>query len=234
MKVPFEINEKKFLVSPYNTFKEKELLLSSSFGVEDPDKILEILGFQDMNPGAVDSLSEDEKKVIIYKFREISLGDEIEVKFICDNCGQGNDGVLEASEFVIPGERSDPEIKKTSRPFSEENMGWYVGMTQEELDDMDIDEYENLRTKIEKNQTKISFVKSCKCLMCKASKNFDLSSPKYIIEILSDDSLMTLYKSYNFMIYFGHYSKEDIDNMYPFERSIFIGLLNKTKEDLSK
>ena len=56
----------------------------------------------------------------------------------------------------------------------------------------------------------------------------------YIIEIMSDDTLMSLYKSYNFLIYFGHHTKEGVDSMYPFERSIFIGLLNKTKEDLEE
>ena len=50
---------------------------------------------------------------------------------------------------------------------------------------------------------------------------------------MSEDSLMTLYKSYNHLVFFGHYSKQDIDDMLPFERVIFIGLLNKTKEDLS-
>lgn len=226
MIIPFELNGKTFEIKAYNTAQEKELLLLSSFGVDDLDKIFELLDFHDH-----EDLTEDEKKVILYKFREISLGDEIDIKFTCDNCGQGNDAILEANNFAIPGKRNDHDIKKLHKVFKEEDMQDYVEF---DVDELDIEEYESLKQRIQDNQTSISFIKSAKCLKCGTQKNFNLGSPKYIIEIMSDDSLMTLYKSYNYLIFFGQYSKADIDSMYPFERSIFIGLLNKTKEDLAK
>lgn len=234
MKISFSINDRDFLIKPYNTFIEKELLLASSFEVEDLDQILEILGFQELNDVDLKELSEDEKKVLIYKYREISLGDEIEVKFTCDNCKQVNEGSLEAKDFLIPGKRNDPDIKKIGEPFDESSMPEYTGLSAGELDEMDIDEYEDLIQRVKDNQTSFNFVRESKCLICGHVKSFDVSSSKYIIAIMSDDTLMTLYKTYNFMIYFGHYSKEDIDKMYPFERTIFVGLLNKTKEDLNQ
>lgn len=226
MKVPLELNGKTFLISPYTTYQEKKILLSSSFDIQDFDRIFEILDFTSEH-----ELTDDEKKVILYKFREVSLGDEIDIKFTCDNCGQGNDGVLEANTFAKPGKRNDPDIKKMQGKVTEDNMQDYVDF---DVDELDIDEYEALKQRIIDNQTTISFIKECRCLKCGTFKKFDLSSPKYIVEIMSDDTLMTLYQSYNFMVFFGKYSKSDIDKMYPFERSIFIGLLNKTKEDLNK
>lgn len=226
MNIPFEIGGKTFSISPYTTAQEKEILLASSFEVNDVEKIFDILNFK---PEV--ELTDDEKKAILYKFREVSLGDEIDIKFVCDACGQGNDGILEASNFVKPGKRNDPDIKKIVQTFTEDKMHEYVDI---DVDDLDIDEYEKLKQRIIDNQIEIDFIKECKCLKCGTHKKFDMSDTKYIIDVMSEDTLMTLYKSYNFLIFFGKYTKLDIDSMYPFERSIFIGLLNKTKEDLNK
>lgn len=225
MKVPFELNGRNYLVQAYNTFQEKEILLLSSFGVDDFDRVFEVLNFE------CPDISDDEKKVLLYKFREVSIGDEIDVKYKCDSCGHGNDAVLGATDFVIPSKRNDSDIKKIFKPFSEDNMHEYVDI---DVDELDLDEYEELKQRIIDNQTSISFIKQARCGICNHPKKFNLGDTKYIIEIMSEDTLMTLYKTYNFLVYFGKYTKEDVDKMYPFERNIFVGLLNKTKEDLNK
>lgn len=226
MIVPFVLGEKEYRISAYNTSQEKEILLLASFGVYDLKKVFNILNFSDY-----EGLSEDEMKVILYRHREISLGDEIDVRFKCDNCGQGNDTVLTASGFVIPGKRNDSDIKKLLKKFDEEKMQEYVDF---DVDDLDIDEYEKLRQRIIDNQMKIDFTRSANCMKCGTKKLFNIGDTKYIVDILSDDNLMSLYKAYNFLNFFGNYSKTDIDGMYPFERNIFIGLLKKTKEDMNK
>lgn len=226
MKLPFEIGTKKFLLEPYRTYQEKDILLASSFGANDFDRIFEIIGFDYKG-----HLSDNEKKAILYKYREISLGDEVDVKFKCDKCGQGNVGVLDASNFVIPSKRNDDDVKKLDIPVQDSTLQRFVDF---DVDELDIDEFEELKQRVQDNQISFDFIRKIKCMKCGTEKKFDLSSLEYIIEIMSDDTLMTLYKSYNFLIYFGHHSKKGIDSMYPFERSIFIGLLNKTKEDLNK
>lgn len=226
MRIPFEIGDKKFLLTPYNTNQEKEILLLSSFGIDDFERVFEILNFKTEY-----ELSENEKKIIIYKYRDISLGDEVDIKFNCDNCKSGNDAVLEASNFIIPNIRNDENIKKLNISVTDENIQEFV--LDVDVDELDIQEFEELKQQVKDNQIEFDFIKSTKCLKCGHEKLFDLSPNKYIFEIMSDDTLMSLYKSYNFMIFFGHYSKEDIDKMLPFERSIFIGLLNKVKEDLA-
>lgn len=226
MNFPFKIQDKHFNLKPYCTEQEKNILLTSSFEISDMDTVLDILNFKSDY-----ELSDNEKKVLLYKYREISIGDEVDIKFTCDSCGQGNDGFLELGNFVIEAKRNDPDIKNLQKEVNDNNIHEFVDFDPDELD---LDEYEALKQRISENQISFNFIKSTKCLKCKAEKKFDLSSPKYIIEIMSEDTLMTLYKSYNYMIFFGNYSKQDIDSMLPFERSIFIGLLNKTKEDLNK
>jgi len=229
MKVKFEIGEKKFYIAPYNTAQEKEILLSASFEMEDFENIFEILGFKTDY-----ELSTDEKKAILYKFREISIGDEVDTKYQCDSCGNVNDGTLDASNFIVEPKRNDDDIKDLFSVPSLSNMSKFVSLSEEELDELEMDEYENLLQRIKENQSSFNFEKTHMCMACGHKTKFDMSDINYIIDIMSDDTLMTLYKTYNFLIFYSHYTKQDIDSMYPFERSIFIGLLNKTKEELAK
>lgn len=47
-------------------------------------------------------------------------------------------------------------------------------------------------------------------------------------------NLNTLYQYYSNMKYFGHYSIQEIDEMLPFERDIYFGLLSRTIEEQNK
>ena len=226
MKITFTLNDQSFDITPYNTAQEKDILLLLSFDQIDIDKVFDILNFKyECN------LTEDEKKVILYKYREISLGDEVDIKFKCDKCGQGNDGVLQTSDLYKEGERNDKDVKKLKITVTDETLHEFVDF---DVDELEIDAFEGLKERVLMNQTSINFIKEVKCFSCGALKQIDIGDTKYIIEILSDDNLMSLYKTYNFLTFFSHYTKQDIDSMLPFERSIFVGLLNKTKEDLAK
>jgi hypothetical protein len=52
--------------------------------------------------------------------------------------------------------------------------------------------------------------------------------------IVSENTLFELYQFYNNLKFFGNYSLLEIDSMYPFERPIFMGLLNKTIDEKNK
>lgn len=224
MKVPITIGSKSFLIQPYKTYQEKDILLLSSFDIDDLDRVLDILNFK------ADGLTDDEKRLILYKHREISIGDDINIRFKCKACGQGNESILTASNFIIDSVLNDTDIKKINKEVTDENLHEFVDI---DVDDLDILDFELLKNRVKDNQIKINFVKSAYCLKCNEEHPFDIGSAKYIIEIMSEDELMSLYKTYSSMIYFGHFTKEDIDNMYPFERTVFVGLLNKIKEDLA-
>lgn len=227
MKIPFNIGNKKFFLDQYKTHQEKDILIMLSFDIIDFDSIFKILNFKTNY-----ELSDDEKKLILYKFREISVGDEVNIKFVCE-CGQVNENVLELNNFIQESKRNDSDIKKLNKKVTDDNLHDFL-VNDINTDELDIDEFEELKERIKQNQIHINFNKTSKCLKCNKLKLFDLSDTKYIMEIMSDDTLMTLYKTYNYLIFFGKYSKTDIDNMLPFERSIFAGLVNQTREDLNK
>lgn len=226
MKIAFNIGSKTFLIEPYRTYQEKDILLLSSFEVDDIERVLDVLNFKTEY-----ELTEQEKKVILYKHREISIGDDINIKFKCKECGQGNEAVITASNFITDSILHDSDVKKINKVVLDENLHEFVDIDVDELDILDFD---ILKKRVQENQIQIDFIKKTKCLKCKEEHLFDIGQSKYIIEVMSEDELMSLYKTYSSMIYFGHFTKDDIDNMYPFERSVFVGLLNKLKEDLAK
>lgn len=228
--IPVEINSKKMLIKPYTSKVEKDILIMSTFEVFDMKEVLRIL---ELDENIINSLTENEMKVLLYRYREASLGDEIQIKFKCKDCNKPNESAIITTDFIIPSKHNDDDILKIDKEVTEENLKDFL-INSIELDDLDIDEYENLIIRVKENQNTFNFVKSCKCMYCKTPNFFNIGSPKYIIEQLSEHTLMTLYKTYNNMMMFGNLTKTDIDNMYPFERTIFIGLITKTKEDMAK
>ena len=229
-KYPVEINGKKLLIHPYDTEKEKDLLIMSSFEIYNIDEILRVLGLE---YSELEKLTENEKKVLLYKFREISVGDEINVKFKCTYCKAPNETSISCTD-LIQNNHLDPDIKILDAEVTDDNIKEFLYIEQDEIDNLDLDEYEKLLDRIKRNQVKYNFVKKCPCLKCKSENSFYIGDIKYIIESLSEDTLMSMYRTYNDMCMFGNYNKRDIDSLYPFERTILIGLINKTREDMKK
>lgn len=231
-KIPIQICDKKILIEPYKTIVEKDILIMSSFGIFEIDEVLRILN---LDAEIIKSLSTNEKKVLLYKYRETSIGDEIEIKFKCKNCGTTSEGTITAADFIEDSERNDDYILKIDKEVTEENLQDFI---KDEYNinvlELDLDEFDQLLEKVKLNQNNFNFVKTCTCLKCRKENYFDIGDETYIIEHLSENTLMSIYKVYNNMIMFGNMSKQDIDSMYPFERTLFIGLINKTKEELAK
>ena len=228
MKLNVQIGDFNALIEPYTTFVEKDILLRASHGNYTSDEILDILGISDCS-----KLTEDAKKYLLYRFREISIGSEINIKFKCTECGMGNDSSLDTDGIMKPGKRNDPDILKRDDIVTDDNLHLFL-KEKIDIDDLDIDEFDELKQRIQDNQIYFDFKRKCRCLKCQSVNTIDISDLEYIVDSLSEDTLMTLYKTYNFLNYFGKYTKADVDGMYPFERSIFLGLLTKIKEDLAK
>lgn len=221
------MNGKTFKLSPYTSSIEKDILIMSSFEDDDTvdaDSYLDLLGFDDFS-----ELTLNEKKVILWKFREISLGSEVEIRYTCD-CGQVVETSLDASNFVKPGKRNDPDIKKLNIEVNDETLQNFVNLSQEELDELSLDKYESLLKAVKLNQHTFDFIKEAICPACGEDKLFNMGDLKYIIMSLSDETLGSIYKTYTHLTFNGNFSKSDIDKMYPFERSIFVGLLHNLLE----
>lgn len=225
IKILYQYNDKKFYVKPYTTSIEKDILLSEQFVENDINAVLMILDF---DISIIEKLSINEKIALLYKIRSISVGETIPIKYKCKHCSAGNDVELEITDIVKEPNTKNEKVKDVYKDLSYENMSEFV--PDIDIEELDFDDYEKLFTEIKDSITTFDFIKKNKCIKCKKHNNIDIS--KKVVSNMSEDSLTSLYQSYNDLIQFGSYSKLDIDSMLPFERSIFIGLLNKTKEEL--
>lgn len=214
-------------ITAYDTKKEKELLVYlMSNDVPDIDDAFFILA--DNISCDVSKLTTLEKKAILFNLRAISIGEGIECKFKCNNCKQVNDTVMDISD-IIEGVTSD-EINDCYEELTDDTLHKFVNV---DVDDLSLEEYDELFSFVDEKRVKFNFIRKIKCLKCGSDTSFDVSDNKYIIESLSEDSLMSIYQTVADLVYYGKYSKLDVDSMLPFERTIFVGLLNKTTEKLS-
>lgn len=229
LKIKYEYSGKEFELTPYNSNQEKDILLLITLDRPDISVALEICG---MNRVVIDSLSDPEKISMLYKFRETSVGEEIKMTFICKKCNRPNENNLIITDTIIPSNIKNPLIIDQFKPVTEDNFHEFIkeGI---DVDDMDLDDYGKLFDETTNTVTRFNFRKPIQCEICQETNYVKIDGTNFIIDNMSEDSLMSLYQTYNDLVFFGKYSKIDIDSMYPFERSILMGLLNKTREDLN-
>ena len=162
IRIPLKYSGKTIFVSPYTTFLEREILILSEIS-ETPniDGILDIL--KDNIVGDVDNLSMIEKVSILFKVRSLSIGEEIGVKFQCPECKAPNENNINISSIIVPGEEHT-DIKPLFKDVTDENIQEFVDYA---VDELDIGEYDELMTRIERSQTLFNTVISTPCVQCK-------------------------------------------------------------------
>lgn len=225
LKIDFKYSGKKFQLAPYNTHTEKEILLLENYEIQNMDVVLELLG---ISKNVISELSEDEKKVLLFKFREISIGDEIPIKYKC-SCGFVNETSISIDNLVQDSNIQNPRLKDAFTHLTKENFQEFLN---EDVNELDVLEFDELYKEAQKSVTKFNFIKSVKCLHCQKETKYNISNN--VLSHMSEDTIVSLYQAYTDLVFFGKYTKQDIDSLYPFERTILIGLLKKTREELSK
>ena len=228
IKTTYKYSGKVFRISPFNTLQEKDLLLLGTIGDSNLDDALEICNIEEET---IKSLTEDEKVAMLYKLREISVGDDLNLKFTCKHCNSGNENTLNIGEIVQSSNLSSKHIIDQFKDLTDDNFQDFVDVI---IDDLDIDEYESLLKEAKEGVTKFNFKKPIVCQKCGKENFVRINDPKFVIDNMSEDSVMSIYQIYNDLTFFGKYTKQDIDSLYPFERTILISLSNKTREDLNK
>ena len=219
------LSDEAYFIKPFNTSAEKDILIMRSFDIDDVNQYLRRLGFE--NP---QDLGENDKKVLLWKFREVSHGEEIDIRFKCKGCNSVNETSIKTSNFVIESQINDSDVKKLDKEVNDENLSLFLYITEEDLNNLDLIDYENLMKRVKDNQHRYDFTKIKKCMMCGQEHFFNLGGTEYILNSLSDETLETIYKTYVNLTYHGKLTKHDIDSMYPFERTLFTGLLHSIKD----
>lgn len=234
MKIEFNALSQKIYIEPYKTYQEKDLMLIPSYTDGNyKDETLDIaLDILKIPENIINSLSLNEKKALIYKFREISVGDTLEIKYKCRHCNMPSTGEINIANIIKkPIKHSKHIIDLHRLPIDEID---FRNNFIKNINDLDYEEYENIYLNIKDYLTYYDFSVKVKCFSCKKENILSIYNNKFIFDCISDDSIESLYKNYHALIYYGHWNKTDIDNLYPFERQIYIQLLNKTIEENNK
>jgi len=221
MKKTIKYSNKIFTLEPYLSSTERDLLLVTSESITDNmlDDVFDILK-DNIVPNK--DLTRSEKMYLILELRNISVGEIFNLKKTCTSCSKAFD--FECSFSGISG-ISKFDHDDIHEAFSDD----YNDYVDFDIDDLDVDVYDEYVEDIDKNKLKFNFSTEVTCLNC-LKKNTVKLTEKILLSSLSEDSISTYYNSISTMVYYGHFSKLDIDSMIPFERSIYLSLLDKLNE----
>lgn len=200
----------------YNTLQEKEAVLRQMDGQKDPIKIANILGINPRN--------RFEAIAFIFKMRENSISDLIDYNIKCVECEYLDINALSIPDMFFNGTVDD------SIP-----IGLFESVEEivdeEIINNLSIAEYNELEQKVFKNNLMLfDPAISTVCRKCghKDKTVFNLSS------IISKTTISNLYEQYLDITYYTNMTKHDVDTMMPFEREVFLGLIQKKEDDKAK
>ena len=124
MKIEFDALSQKIIIEPYKSWQEKELMLVSSYADIEDDSALDIgLDILKIPQSTIKSLTIQEKKALMYKFREVSVGETIEVKFVCNHCKIPNQATISIKNIIKkPIKKSESIIDLHRLPIDENDL----------------------------------------------------------------------------------------------------------------
>ena len=227
MKIPFKDFGYTIKIEPYTVAQEKELLFLDTYYPEYNDDILDAaLDILKVDSKLYSKLSHDEKVILLYKYREVSVDEKFAIHCVCSSCGMPIETEISISNIVNKAELKSDFVRDLKRlPENEED---FQKNFLTKYEDLDIDTYENIYENISKYQTTNNFIRKFKCLSCSHESYINLNSNKMVISSLSESSIESIYNFYENLIFTGKWSKRDIDSLLPFERVIFSSLYNES------
>lgn len=227
MKIPFKDFGYTIKIEPYTVAQEKELLFLDTYYPEYDDDILDAaLDILKLDSKIYSKLSHDEKVILLYKYREVSVDEKFAIQCVCPSCKMPIETEVSVTNIVKRAELKSEFVRDLKRlPENEEDFQNNFLINYE---DLDIDTYENIYENISKYQTVNDFIRRFKCLSCSHESYIDLNSNKMVISSLSESSIESIYNFYENLIFTGKWSKQDIDSLLPFERVIFSSLYNES------
>jgi hypothetical protein len=200
----------------YTSFQEKEALLMD-------DDVPDIDIYNVLQPD-FPPLNDTELMYFLLYLRSESVSDLIEGIKECSNCSSVNPFTKELSDYF--GFQD-----KESELHTEIPIGCFTKV-EDIINTLDADnlllmDYNYLQKIIqENNNVLVALNQSLTCVKCGHQIELGVL-PR---DIISKKTLSNLYQEYFQMALHLHYSKTDIDLMYPFERELFFNLLKREVE----
>ena len=220
--IPFEIvkGADPVLISPMQS-KDEKLLLEYAIMTDDSNQIFDaacrILGV----PGY---LPYDLKVAVLYKIREISFGGDLSLRFKCNQCFQLSESSIMMDNLLrFPlKEKFDTNLKLSETnlepllSFNISNAYKFFEGVKTPTTVLEASVYASaLRAKIPTMTKSIN----TNCIFCGHKKEVSIVNKKFILNSLSEQTLLTMIKMYNALASNG-FSKMDVDSMLPFEREV--------------
>lgn len=224
----------KVLVDTFNTGLELEVLeeLFCSSETED-ENIFEVLVddfLSRLTKFDISKLSKIEKIILVWKIRELTLGDDINIVYKCPSCGCPCQQTISVEDLCCTGEEVDRNTfyKKL---ISKEEL---ERLSENDFSDIDIEDLDfDLYSELISDPKKFFIVYNNKvvlnCSKCK-TKSFDnLLTFKGCLKFISEDKFDKLVEWINVLVYYGNFTRQDILNMSPIQRMLEINLFKKIK-----
>lgn len=214
-------------LKPYNTKTERDLLIYTSDTSEEIkiNDVIDILSDNIESSIPLSKLSRTEIFNIILQLKNISVGESFNFICTCNKCNRKYDF---DGYFIdtLKDYKNIPNFKdiKITEAFSDD----YSKYVDIDIDELDVMEYDSLVEHIEKHRNKFNFSNITVCPYCNNKGEVELDE-KTLVSNLSEDTISNFYEVISGLVYFGNYSLSDINEMLPFERSIYLGMLNKQK-----
>ena len=202
MKIPFKDFGYTIKIEPYTVAQEKELLFLDTYYPEYNDDILDAaLDILKLDSKIYSKLSHDEKVILLYKYREVSVDEKFAIQCVCPSCKMPIETEVSVTNIVNRAELKSEFVRDLKRlPENEEDFQNNFLINYE---DLDIDTYENIYENISKYQTTNNFIRKFKCLSCSHESYIDLNSNKMVISSLSESSIESIYNFYENLIFTG-------------------------------
>lgn len=236
-RVPFNVLGHKYLVRSYNTKQEKTVLLLQQLQDSDPeyciDETLRLFGFLEDNNYDLNELTLKEKKLLIYLYRGISVGDEQALNFPCSKCKAPNTTHITFDFYDKLKEFKGIKIIDEELTFDNQDKfcseDFLKALNVQSIYDLEIDDYEEALKKIKTAQEALNFRKDLTCRNCGTVSSLDCSKIEFILEHISEENLMMIYETITTLIRVG-YTLQDVESLIPFERVILMEQMSKQLE----
>ena len=171
----------------------------------------------------IQDYSIENKFVIIYKLREFSYGDSININYKCKNCKKAMTGEISISniishENVILENEINKDFYNTKELDIEKlKITDAIKFFNKEINTAD-DAFELYRELISRIPN-YNNVKTNRCIFCNEENEFNLFNKKFCIETLTEYKPLDFIKMYQMLVFNG-FSIKDIDELYPYEREM--------------
>jgi len=203
-------------LKPYTSHQEKSALIKNIGNDASLIDIARELG--------TDPKSEIEAHAFIFKVREISVSDIADLTHVCPECNYQNIINISIPSMFFQGDHEG---------YHDIDIGLFDDIDELEgdiINTISIDKYNSLYSLLKENNKKIFNPEfTMTCVKCKHSVTRELNPGS----IVSKFSIANVYEQYLDISSYTSMTKADTDSMIPFEREIFMGLIQK-KEDEKK